>query len=90
MQVEKTEQKCNKEFLELLETKQRYYNEFIHRSHDYFPAIEQFLSSLSENKQMCLPNQANPITPCKKRKGAVNTKVPNKKLRPHSQAADCK
>ena len=85
MQVEKTEQKCNKEFLELLETKQRYYNEFIHRSHDYFPVIEQFVSALSEDKQMCLPSQINSVTPCKKRKGAVNTKVPSKKLRAHSQ-----
>ena len=91
LQAEKTEEKCNKEFLELLETKQRYYNEFIHRSHNYFPVIEQFLSALSEDKQMCVPGQVNSATPCKKRKGSVtSTKTANKKLRAHLQTVDCK
>lgn len=80
--MEKNEEKCHKEFLELLETKQRYYNEFIHRSHNYFPLIEQFLSALSEDKQLCLPNQANSVAPCKKRKAPINsTKASSKKLR---------
>lgn len=91
LQAEKAEEKCHKEFLELLETKQRYYNEFVHRSHNYFPVIEQFLSALSEDKQLCVANQVNSVTPCKKRKTPIgSTKTPSKKLRAHLQTVDCK
>ena len=91
MQVEKSEEKCHKDFLELLETRQRYYNEFVHRSHNYFPMIEQFLSALSEDKQLCLPGHANSVAPCKKRKAPINSnKGPSKKLRAHLQTVNSK
>jgi len=77
--------------MECLETKQRYYNEFIYRSHNYFPVIEQFSSALSEDKQLCLPGQVNSVTPCKKRKVSISSnKTPSKKLRTHLQTINGK
>lgn len=90
LQAEKVEDKYHKEFLELLETKQRYYKEFVYRSHNYFPVIEQFQSALSEDK-LYLSNQVNPVMPCKKRKTPINSnKTPSKKLRANLPVVDNK
>jgi len=81
IEVEKKEENSRNRMLELMETKQRYYNEFIYRSHNYFPFIEQVLTSLSEkNSQNGGIKQLVSVTSCKKRKNYVN-KPPSKKLR---------
>ncbi|XP_065909209.1 ubiquitin carboxyl-terminal hydrolase BAP1-like isoform X2 [Dysidea avara] len=77
IEVEKREENCRKLMIELMETKQRYYNEFVYRSHNYFPFIEQLLASLSEKNSQ---NGIKQMVSCKKRKNSAN-KPPNKKLR---------
>ena len=77
IEVEKREEDIRKRMIELMETKQRYYNEFVYRSHNYFPFIEQLLTTLSEKKSQ---NGIKQVVSCKKRKSSVN-KPPNKKLR---------
>jgi len=77
VEVEKREENIRKHMVELMETKQRYYNEFVYRSYNYFPFIEQLLTSLSEKNSQ---NGIKQMVSCKKRKSSVN-KPPNKKLR---------